>query len=147
LVVRTAVRVVSPPNTSVYPSAGAAAAAWVAILPPAPALFSITIEPPRFLLASVLINRAATSVTPPGANGTMSLMGLLGKAFCAAHGAAAASASGKTSDEAMTAAPRRRNRNATIISSRGDYPYTCACAITAMPTTKKATGPGRPRNK
>src|SRR5262249_14516567 len=42
LVVRTAVRVVRPPNTSVYPSAGAAAAAWVAIWPPAPALFSIT---------------------------------------------------------------------------------------------------------
>ena len=53
-----------------YPSAGALFTYCVAILPPAPGLFSTTKFPPVVLASSCPTIRAITSVNAPGANAT-----------------------------------------------------------------------------
>ena len=63
---------------SEYPSGTARAVSVAPITPPPPALFSTTTGWPRALLNGSAITRAMMSVVPPGANGTCSLIGLLG---------------------------------------------------------------------
>src|SRR5262245_46040328 len=62
------------------------------MLPPPPGLFSTTAGWPRLACRPVAISRATTSFEPPGVNGTMMRMVLLGKRACApaANGHAAA---------------------------------------------------------
>src|SRR2546422_1598355 len=52
------------------------------MVPPPPGLFSTTAAWPRRACKPVAISRATTSLEPPGVNGTMMRMVLLGK-FCA----------------------------------------------------------------
>src|SRR5215472_10165439 len=65
----------------VYPSGGAVAMSWAAMLPPAPALFSTTTACPMFSPSFRAMSRAAVSAPPPGAKPTVSVTGRLGK-FC-----------------------------------------------------------------
>jgi hypothetical protein len=65
-------------NTSVYPSGTAFTARSVAMLPPAPEAFSITIGCPKAFDSSSPITRAAKSAGPPAANPTIIRIGLSG---------------------------------------------------------------------
>src|SRR5262245_53154611 len=88
---------------TVLPSGFANAAICPSLnVPPAPALFSITIERPRCFSVAVASARTATSVVPPGAQGTIKVTGLDGKACAFAKRVAAGS----------TAAPAARRRKA-----------------------------------
>src|SRR5438105_14279236 len=65
----------------VYPSGGALAMCWAAMLPPAPALFSTTTGCPTFSPSFCAMSRAAVSAPPPGAKPTVNVTVRLGK-FC-----------------------------------------------------------------
>src|SRR5215813_15112174 len=66
-----------------WPSGGDFATYEYAMLPPPPGLFSTTAGWPRLACRPVAISRATTSLEPPGVNGTMMRMVLLGKRACA----------------------------------------------------------------
>ena len=63
---------------SVYPSGAERAVSLAPTMPPPPALFSTITFWPRALPRGSAITRAMMSVVPPGANGTCSLITLLG---------------------------------------------------------------------
>src|SRR5262245_29623286 len=66
-------------------------------MPPAPAMFSITICWPRLSPTRGAISRAPTSTGPPAANGTTSVMGRAGQSCAEAAGIAPASAQATSS--------------------------------------------------
>src|SRR5690348_15326412 len=76
----------------VYPSGAACAALVLAIVPPAPTTFSTTSCCPsvRDMLSPTM--RATTSVGPPAAKGTMSVIGRSGYAAFPSSGAASMTA-------------------------------------------------------
>src|SRR5438874_7036953 len=65
----------------VWPSAGAWAIAFVPTMPPAPVLYSTNTGWVIVLVISVAMMRASTSVVPPGGDGEMMRIGLVG--YCA----------------------------------------------------------------
>jgi hypothetical protein len=65
-------------NSTVWPSGGALAASAMPMLPPAPARLSMTTGCPHDSDIFCPITRAATSVGPPGANGTMKRIARVG---------------------------------------------------------------------
>jgi hypothetical protein len=70
--------VVTLPISKVCPSGSADAAARVPIAPLAPGLLSTTTCRPRVDESHCATRRPMTSIGPPAANGTISLIGLLG---------------------------------------------------------------------
>src|SRR6185312_9641558 len=83
-------------SASVYPSAGADSTARAALMPPAPAMFSMTKRWPSFSPSLSVTSRAVTSATPPAPNGRISRIGLFGylcaSAICGSNNAAASAA-------------------------------------------------------
>src|ERR1700716_2640153 len=71
------------PISTVYPSCGAALTNCAAMLPVPPGLFITTNGCPVMLWSSCDKLRVMMSVTPPGANGTTVVTGLVGKPDCA----------------------------------------------------------------
>src|SRR5215831_15736302 len=70
-------------NRTVYPSAGAFAAASCPTLPPAPPRFSTTFGWPVRSASLEDTMRVTTSAGPPGGNGTIQRIGFDGHADCA----------------------------------------------------------------
>ena len=66
------------PIASVCPSGAAFATTAVPTVPPAPPRFSITTGCPNSLLSPSATTRPTMSVEPPGGNGTISVIGLVG---------------------------------------------------------------------
>src|SRR5262245_9835129 len=77
------------PVSMVYPSGAARIARVEAVVPPAPTTFSMTIGCPRVRDICSAMMREMTSVGPPAANGTISVIGRRGKSACADAGLAA----------------------------------------------------------
>ena len=67
-------------SRNVEPSLGASAGSAAPIVPPAPPLLSTTTVCPGFCCNGTEINRAMTSLDPPGAKVTITRTGLLGQA-------------------------------------------------------------------
>jgi hypothetical protein len=65
-------------NSRVWPSLTALATLLTPIVPPAPPTFSTTSCTPRISLIFWQSTRASASVGPPAANGTITVIGLLG---------------------------------------------------------------------
>ena len=80
------------PNSSVCPSAGARATSTLPVAPPAPGRLSTITGWPSAVDRRWAMKRPMTSAPPPGANGTMIVMGFAGQA-CAKAVAATATAS------------------------------------------------------
>jgi hypothetical protein len=74
-----------------YPSAGSRTNAAVPMLPPAPARLSTTTATPSSCDSGCAMMRAMASVAPPGDQGTMNLIGLVGQVCAIAAGNVAAS--------------------------------------------------------
>src|SRR3954469_9523771 len=94
------------------------------MLPPPPGLFSTTAVWLRLACKPVAISRATTSLEPPGVNGTMSPIVLLGKPAAGADGCWARTASGqvteqKAEDPAAAPASSVMNSRRFIRSPRG----------------------------
>jgi len=86
-----------PARNSVYPSGGARATASAAMAPLAPGRYSMMNGWPNAALSGWATKCAASSVTPPGANGTMILTGRCGQS-CACARAGDAIAARMTTD-------------------------------------------------
>ena len=94
------------------------------MLPPPPGLFSTTAVWLRLACKPVAISRATTSLEPPGVNGTMMRIVLLGKPAAGADGCWARAASGqateqKAEDPAAAPASSVMNSRRFIRSPRG----------------------------
>src|SRR5882672_9003348 len=103
------------------------------MVPPAPSLFSTTMVWPSDLLIEIATVRATTSVGPPAAKGTISVIGLVGKAC--AH----AAPESPTATDA-TAANSRFLRINFIVSP----PWIWARLLT-QPSPRSRSGSGRDR--
>src|SRR5882757_4840284 len=74
------------------------------MLPPPPGLFSTTAVWLRLPCRPAAISRAITSLAPPGVNGTMMRIVLLGKPAAGAGGSCACAANGQDNKDTETAA-------------------------------------------
>src|SRR3954468_3144787 len=101
------------------------------MLPPPPGLFSTTAVWLRLAWKPVAISRATTSLEPPGVNGTMMRIVLLGKPASGADDCWARAASGqdteqKAEDPAAAPASSVMNSRRFIRSPRGQGQGACA---------------------
>src|SRR3954468_7842246 len=87
------------------------------MLPPPPGLFSTTAVWLRLAWKPVAISRATTSLEPPGVNGTMMRIVLLGKPAAGADGCWARAASGQVTEQ--KAADPAAAPASSVMNSRG----------------------------
>ncbi len=131
-------------NSSVWPSGSALATATAPMLPPAPGRFSTTTGCFHISLSFWPSARASTSDVPPGANGTMMRIGLLGKAPCAnAAGDIAAIATKQMLHNAVTKGVRIFMFGYSSLQQAGDRYCRSAFSDLSFPGAYCTPGSGR----